>query len=104
MIENDSFSYSLLGEVFYERGMMSISKVSDVESGCESDELDFGSESFTSVYDYAAYHEIPEYVFFGAAFDTPYQSLCAYRLENDTLTITAYGKELKLHRKAAEKN
>ena len=97
-IGDSSFSYSLLGDVFYEGGMMFITKVWDMETESEPKKTDFGEEFITDAYDYAAYHGLPEYVFFGARLDTPYHSICNYKLNNDALTIMAYDKEIILYR------
>ena len=100
-IEGSSFSYSLLGDAFYENGIMYLSKVSDIESvpyDSIENPPDFGNERINSVYDYAAYYELPEYIFFGAQYDTPYHALCNYKVSKNELILTAYGKDLKLQK------
>ena len=100
-IEGSSFSYSLLGDVFYENGMMYLSEINSVESipyDSIENPPDFGNERINSVYDYAAYYELPEYIFFGAQYDTPYHALCNYKVSKNELILTAYGKDLKLQK------
>ena len=105
-IEGGFFSYSLLGDVFYERGMMFITKIHGVENEYYPADVKFGKDFRSSNYDYAidyvvdyaAQHELPEYIFLGARLDSPYHSLCNYRVEKDTLTIMAYDKEIKLYK------
>lgn len=104
-IEGSSFSYSLLGDVFYENGMMYLNKVSDTEAipyDSIENPPDFGNERINSVYDYAAYYELPEYIFFGAQYDTPYHALCNYKVSKNELILTAYGKDLKLQKQVKE--
>ena len=75
--------YSALCDVFYENGAMCFISCDALE--------DEGIEYAVYV---AMFYEMVEYLFFGRS----EQSLCAYRLEKNTLTLSAFGKDLVFHK------
>ena len=101
--ESRGHRISFLGDTFYEDGLLFINETDKAESVAYDADFSDGVLSaegrfFESPADYAAFHELPEYMFLGCGGKTS-GGICAYSLKNGVLTLEKYGKKLELRKK-----